>query len=128
MKLKFGDTTYYVDKKKGVCVCVLEGYFDPIVRDRIVSSAVLHKPSWFVAKGVAKLKDPDKWDETLGKRIAESKAKRNIYKQAYNYIQYLWKHHIEAENELINTQLKMSKFLTDEDEHFEKLTDVIIGE
>lgn len=128
MKLKFDNATYYVDKQKGVCVCVLVGYFDPIDCDRIVSSVVWHKPSSFVAKGVAKLKDPDKWDETLGKRIAESKAKRNIYKQAYNYIQSLWKHHIEAENELIHTQLKLSKFLADEDEHFEKLTDVIITE
>lgn len=128
MKLKFDEPAYYVDKKKGVCVCVLSAYFDAIDRDRIVSSAVLHKPSWFTTKGVARLKDPDKWDEQLGKRIAESKAKRNIYKQAYNYIQYLWKHHIEAENELIRTQLKMSKFLTDEDEHFEKLADVIISE
>jgi hypothetical protein len=61
-------TRYFVNEKEGIVVCVVSGF-------------IYHDP--FSFKGVAKCNlDVDKFNETTGRRIAESRAKAKMFKKA----------------------------------------------
>jgi uncharacterized protein YkuJ len=70
MKTKISNikTKYFVNEKEGVVVCVVSGF-------------IYSNP--FTLKGVAKCNlSVDKFNETTGRRIAESRAKAKMFKKA----------------------------------------------
>lgn len=77
--------------------------------------------------GIARLKE-DKWNETLGKRIAESKCKRSIYGFYSKVFDFIGN---EIDKELTVLDQTWSTLLAaknTEEKHFEQLTGVKINE
>jgi hypothetical protein len=66
----------YIKSRDGRCItCLIDA--GVVVRDKIVAT--------FTAKGVAVQNANDCYDETTGKRLAESRAKRYMFMQAKNF-------------------------------------------
>ena len=81
MKVIFYSTTYNVNKEKGVVTCIITAGLDPTSRQEMICArADLYRRLRFQAIGISKLHQDDKWDEVIGKRVAESKAKIQVYK------------------------------------------------
>ena len=85
---------YKVNPEKGIVICILECKTG--VTDTDVWTTVLH--DWwkrklplvnfygeFTVKGIARCNDVDTFDEVVGKRIAESRAKAKAYRTAYKF-------------------------------------------
>lgn len=101
---------YIIKPKDGVVICSItangscdcyNNIYDVLVHNRIKKKYGLN---WVndtkVFTAVAKLHKEDKWDEIKGKRIAESKCKRNIYK----FYQRLYQ---EFYNEIMNKDIEL---------------------
>lgn len=89
--LKMGKPTYIINSEKGVVVCSIkvhggiDCYHNLLINNDLTRKIIkkfhinwINQPQIFTA--VAKLHKEDTWDEIKGKRIAESKCKRRIYK------------------------------------------------
>lgn len=88
--LKMEKPTYIINHEKGAVVCSIEVCSNIYDYPNLFISGLTQKiskkfhinwvnqPQTFTA--VAKLHKEDTWDEIKGKRIAESKCKRKIYK------------------------------------------------
>ena len=87
-------STYKVNNKEGIVICILE--CETGVDRTEVWTTVSH--SWwkrklplvdfygrFTVKGIARCNDVDTFDEIVGKRIAESRAKAKAYRTAFKF-------------------------------------------
>ena len=85
---------YKVNSEKGIVICILE--CSTGVENTGVWTTVSH--NWwerklplvdfygkFTVKGIARCNDVDTFDEVIGKRIAESRAKTKAYRTAYKF-------------------------------------------
>lgn len=65
---------YFVDKEKGVVVCVGQNCMFDLIRD-VGATDKLSSPFLLsdVYKGIARLQDGDVWDEDYGKKLAYAK-------------------------------------------------------
>lgn len=85
---------YKVNSEKGIVICILE--CSTGVNNTNVWTTVSY--DWwkrklplvdfygkFTVKGIARCNDVDTFDEVIGKRIAESRAKTKAYKTAYKF-------------------------------------------
>lgn len=85
---------YKINPEKGIIICILE--CSTGVENTEVWTTVGH--SWwkrklplvdfygrFTVKGIARCNDVDTFDEVVGKRIAESRAKAKAYKTAFKF-------------------------------------------
>ena len=88
------NSTYKVVPEKGIVICILE--CSTGVENTKLWSTVDY--SWwkrklplvdfygrFTVKGIARCNGVDTFDEVIGKRIAESRAKTKAYKTAYKF-------------------------------------------
>lgn len=66
--IKEQETKYFVNKEQGTVVCVIKGY--------------LRFGDSFTVRGIAKCHDDDEFNETVGRRLAESRAKQKMFKFA----------------------------------------------
>lgn len=91
INVKLTQPKYIIKPEDGVVICSITAHGDNDcyrhLCDVIVDNPKLRKMyglSWIdstkVFTAVTKLHKGDKWDEIKGKRIAESKCKKNIYK------------------------------------------------
>lgn len=91
------NTVYYTSKETGKVTCMIECRFT--LQDKLY-----HYPAYFANKkkfpkikhtgyfsvvGWAQCNERDTFDETTGKRIAESKAKKKLYKIGKNYYRHM---------------------------------------
>ena len=88
------NSEYKVNSEKGIVICILECATGVDRTD--VWTTVSH--NWwkrklplvdfygrFTVKGIARCNDVDTFDEVIGKRIAESRAKTKAYRTAYKF-------------------------------------------
>ena len=81
-RLKVEDLRYIVKEEEGIVICLLTGELD-LIRDREFDNFFISKNYTLInTKGIAKCSKEDKFDVSLGKRIAESKAKKAAFIQA----------------------------------------------
>jgi len=111
INVKLTQPKYIIKPEDGVVICSITAQGDTDcykhLRDVIVDNPKLRKKyglNWIdstkVFTAVAKLHKEDKWDEIKGKRIAESKCKKNIYKfylRLYN----------DVYDEILNKDIKL---------------------
>lgn len=104
--ITFKNIEYIVNTKKKVVVC--------IIKADILS--ILYK-----CVGIAKCSEEDTFDEIKGKRIAESRAKTRIYKEAEKLYRGNIKQIIKINTECIN-RIEFCRYLYEkEKEHIHKL-------
>ena len=79
MKTIFIESKFVVNEENGVTTCIIK--FN-VILDSNESGLYVHDDNYRklrVAVGIAKCSKEDKFDEKLGKRIAESRAKQKVY-------------------------------------------------
>ena len=137
--IKLSEPQYTIDKDTREISCYIEAqaqleifnflFFDNIPMYKKLMNkfqmAGYDEPLSF--RGVARLKD-DEWDETLGKRIAESKCKRSIYGFYSKVFQFIWEEITDEINTLdrIWDTVWTAKMI--EERHFKQLTGVDVNE
>lgn len=121
MKLRFEQPVYYINKDKKTVVCTIEANFYSCEL-RELSPDFLYSDNTFYAKGITKCKELDIFNEETGKRIAESKAKMQAYKKAFNFLDSV-KKDLNKKFEIITcTQVGyLSPLLAKKEKHFKKL-------
>lgn len=121
MKLRFEQPVYYVNKEKNTVVCTIEANFDSCEL-RELSPDFLYSYNIFYAKGITKCKELDVFNEEIGKRIAESKAKMQAYKKAFNFLDSVKKNLNKKFKIVTGTQVDyLSPLLAKEEKHFKRL-------
>ena len=137
--IKLSEPIYKIDEEAGEISCYIEAQakleiFNYIFFDNIPMYKKLMNKFQMAGydeirgfTGVARLKD-DKWDETLGKRIAESKCKRSIYsfyKKVFGFIADEIENELNTLDKIWNTVWTAEMI---EARHFKQLTGVDIYE
>lgn len=137
--IKLSEPQYTIDKDAGEISCYIEAqaqleifnflFFNNIPMYKKLMNkfqmAGYDEPVSF--RGVARLKD-DEWDETLGKRVAESKCKRSIYsfyKKVFEFIADEIESELNTLDKIWNTVWTAEMI---EARHFKQLTGVDIYE
>lgn len=95
MKVQFNETKFVVNEEKKTVTCVINAQVTTTSgQDEVVycefSGNSLTKP--YLSIGVAKCSDDDKFNEELGKRIAESRAKAKVYEEGMSRIKQILKY------------------------------------
>lgn len=121
MKLRFEQPVYHVNKEKNTVVCTIEARFDNYEL-RELDSDFLYSDNTFYARGITKCRYPDIFNEETGKRIAESKAKMQAYKKAFNFLDSVKKNLNKKFKIITCTQVDyLSPLLAKEEKHLERL-------
>ena len=85
---KIRDIKYYVNPNKKTVVCVID-FFE-------------RTGQTFRVKGKSKCSDEDTFNEVIGKRIAESRAKTKMYKTISSIYYELFNMSVKLSNELLS--------------------------
>lgn len=121
MKLVIEEKKFKVNKKNGVVICELSGYvkfpeIEKLKGARFFGNFKISDnrgkkfcPEYLVARGVTKCHPEDKFDETVGKRIAANKARLEMYGMVKQIINKL-----KSSVDVLNNTLEIS------DERLEK--------
>ena len=76
-------------------------------------------------KGISKCHPDDKFDEVVGKRIAESRAKKEAYRKGIDYLQNTLNNTVVYENELKKSMIDLHKYERKEKDHIKELMNSI---
>ena len=124
--------TYIIKPEDGVVVCSIQARGVDNHHNLFISNSSIQKirkrfhiyriNEWKTFKVVVRLHKDDKWNEVIGKRIAESKCKKKIY----NFYKRLYKF---ALNEIVRTDIEdMIRYVDNltfcedrEEKHFKEL-------
>lgn len=99
IKISFEQPEYVVDENNGVVICKLKFKIDAPALCKLTTGCINWGTSWFlnhISKGVAFAKDTDKFDISVGKKVALAKAEN----QAYAYVNKLSN---DAKKKLVNS-------------------------
>lgn len=120
MKIVFDETKFNVNEEKNVVTCVIKAHFKSEGTQREISV------SWgsdifdmFTVHGCAKCHPEDKFSIEIGKRIAESRAKKRIYQKGFEISQKI-SHYIDVmKSDISKLACDMKSFKDKEDEHID---------
>lgn len=106
IKISFEKPIYAVDEKNGVVVCILK-YKAKAPNNVICSSkGTIHGSPWHrtqIVKTVARVKDNDKFDVNVGKKVSLAKAENLAYLHVRDWTK-------TAKNELYNGMVAIIDF------------------
>lgn len=131
-KVKVINEKYVVDSKNRIVVCILTCNV-PV--DRINDNLGIYTYPWkkqlpkvnglatFRVKGIAKCNPDDTFDEVLGKRIAQSRAKEKSYGIAAIIWSSMARYLMNITNQCFNLSNNCIAEYTKEKEHIKKLTE-----
>lgn len=124
-KLRFQEAEYHVNKEKRTVICVLKADYDNELEyytpSNFNNKYYKDYSYYFKSVGVAKCDPKDEFDITLGKRIAESKAKRNAYKRYINIIRSFEKDLSKSIDIMRYNKSVMLDYIKKEEEHYKTL-------
>lgn len=121
---------YKVNSEKGIVICILECATGV---DRTAIWTTVSYNWWkkklplvdfygrFTVKAIARCNETDKFDEVIGKRIAESRAKAKAYRTAYKFWSICAKNIRSMARFCNSTAGACSIALCKEEEHVEEL-------
>lgn len=82
IKISFEKPIYTVDEKNGVVVCVLKYKADAPSNVIFASSGTIYSSPWYdtySVKAIARVRDNDKFDANVGKKVSLAKAENLAY-------------------------------------------------
>lgn len=130
IKLSFdGDPQFYVNTKNKTVACKIRSHINIPLDLRMLNVYSFYKrdgssrPYAFITVGVAKLHEGDKWNEELGKRLAEAKAKRQAYAAGFNFANSILLDAIKDLRSVVELRDSMKSLREHEVEHFNELLD-----
>lgn len=128
------ERTFKVNPKKRAVVCIIECKFNwPTEIDtawgsdfykycrKVTGASTVGRSDYFTVVGVSKCHADDTFDEVLGKRIAESRAKKDAYDKAYKVWNMIYKHYIKMAKLASNMAVACFKAKNIEVEHIIRL-------
>lgn len=128
IKLSFdGDPQFFVNTKNKTIACKIRSYINLPSELRLLYDYAFHKhdgserPYVFTTVGVVKLHEGEQWDENLGKRLAEGKAKKQAYTAGFNYANSILLDAIKDLRSVVELRDSMKSLREHEVEHFEEL-------
>ena len=107
---------FSVNEEKRTVVCIIH-----TVIDYEMPFAFCNGGDEVIVKGIAKCSKDDKFDVTLGKRIAESRAKVALFRELKNKSLDLFKETKQASIEYNLQAVKYDNLITKEKQHIENL-------
>lgn len=132
IKLSFdGDPQFYVNTKNKTVACKIRSHINLPSELHLLSNYALFKhaggdrPYTFITVGVAKLHEGDEWNEELGKRLAEAKAKRQAYAAGFNFANSILLDSIRDLRSVVELRDSMKALREHEVEHFNELLDSV---
>lgn len=124
MKVLFDETKFVVSKESRTVACIITAHVRPSSRQDSVTYFDLGDKSLtnkFQVVGLAKCSKDDKFDEKIGKRIAESRAKSKTYEEGINRMKKML-FLVDVFGSDIEEQInKLKKYKTKEKEHLDVL-------
>lgn len=125
MKVLFDETKFVVSKESGTVACIITAHIHPSSRQNSViylnfrdNKSLTNK---FQVVGLAKCSKDDKFDEKVGRRIAESRAKSKTYEEGINRMKKML-FLVDVFGSDIKEQVnKLKKYRTKEKEHLDVL-------
>ena len=132
IKLSFdGDPQFFITTKNKTIACKIRSYINLPSELHLLSNYALFKheggdrPYVFTTVGVVKLHEGEEWNEELGKRLAEGKAKRQAYAAGFNYANSILLDAIKDLRSVVELRNCMKSLREHEVEHFNELLDSI---
>lgn len=120
MKVRFIETNFVTNDKKGVVTCIVKARLSMGSRQGLIGTCYWNRNSLeqlFTIHGCAKCHPDDKFSLEVGKRIAESRAKKAVYargkelaKKSLGYLEIF-------KEDVLEMMTKLDNFRTKEDEH-----------
>ena len=132
IKLTFDrEPQFFINTKNRTIACKIRSYINlPPELCLLNTYAFLNRngserPYTFTTVGVVKLHEGDEWNEELGKRLAECKAKRQAYTAGFNYANSILLDAIKDLRSVVKFHDSMKSLREREEEHFNKLLDSV---
>ena len=132
IKLSFdGDPQFFINTKNKTITCKIRSHINLPSELHLLSNYAFFKhdggdrPYTFTTVGVVKLHEGEEWNEELGKRLAEGKAKRQAYAAGFNYANSILLDAIKDLRSVVELRNCMKSLREHEVEHFNELLDSI---
>ena len=132
IKLSFdGDPQFFINTKNETIACKIRSHINLPSELHLLSNYAFFKhdggdrPYAFTTVGVVKLHEGEEWNEELGKRLAEGKAKRQAYAAGFNYANSILLDAIKDLRSVVELRNNMKSLREHEVEHFNELLDSI---
>ena len=132
IKLSFdGDPQFFINTKNKTIACKIRSHINLPSELHLLSNYAFFKhdggdrPYAFTTVGVVKLHEEEEWNEELGKRLAEGKAKRQAYAAGFNYANSILLDAIKDLRSVVELRNCMKSLREHEVEHFNELLDSI---
>lgn len=124
LKLAFKEPQYIINKKKNTVTCILNCIYAYNLYDHMPPQKNYnYRSKCFIACGVARCNSKDIFDEVIGKRIAESKAKTKAYFIYTKKLQNIKKLLLKSQQVIDYNISVMSDFINREEKHYKLLTE-----
>lgn len=127
IKLSFdGDPQFFINTKNKTVTCKIRSHINYPSELRLLNVYSFYKNNGiFTSVGVAKLHEGDEWNEELGRRIAEAKAKRHAYAAGFNFANSILLDAIKDLRSVVDLRDSMKSLREHEVEHFNELLDSV---
>lgn len=132
IKLSFDeDPQFFINKENKTIACKIRSYIKLPSELHLLSNYALFKrdrserPYIFTTVGVVKLHKGDEWNEELGKRLAEAKAKKQAYAAGFNYANSILLDAIKDLRSVVELRDSMKSLREHEVEHFNELLECV---
>lgn len=132
IKLSFdGDPQFFVNRERGTVACKIRSYINLPLELRLLSNYFIFKHNgrerinYFTTVGVAKLHEGEVWNEELGRRLAEGKAKKQAYTAGFNFINNVLVDVVKDLRSAVEFRASMETLREHEVEHLNELVDGI---
>ena len=131
IKLSFdGDPQFFINTKNKTIACKIRSYIKLPSELHLLCYAFYkrdrsERPYIFTTVGVVKLHKGDEWNEELGKRLAEAKAKRQAYAAGFNYANSILLDAIKDLRSVVDLRDSMKSLREHEIEHFNELLESV---
>lgn len=127
IKLSFdGEPQFFINTKNKTVTCKIRSHINYPLELRLLNVYSFYKNNGiFTSVGVAKLHEGDEWNEELGRRIAEAKAKRHAYAAGFNYANSILTDSIRDLRSVVELRDSMKSLREHEVEHFNELLESV---
>lgn len=106
---------FFCNEKKGVVVCKIESYIE------FESPFTYYFSKRVKSKGIAICGKEDEYSEVIGRQIAESRAKVELYRKIKEIIVNLKKQYFNEEMDLANQKARYERLISKEVSHIKEL-------
>lgn len=122
MKIVFEDIKFVVNEEKRIVTCIITSHLNFNSQQDSVQCFIPIKQCRFTVHGIAKCHIDDEFSAETGKRIAESRAKKMMYKKGKEKVLKILNHAEIFKNDVEKMIKNLDKYSLKEVEHIKLLS------